>query len=441
MREHDAFLRLICHEPDDTLARRIYADFLEEQGDRDLLAQAEFIRCQVQRAGLPWDDPRQAELLRRESQLTAAARRWTSSLTWRRECGPAFDDSPAWGRLALEYRRGFLEAAHIDVDDFLEIDKELFACFPINELHLRPGRTGRGLGELVGRESLGRLRHLRLAPPTPGREPFGDAGLRKVLSSSHLTGLEELDIDRQHVTDDGLAGLADWAGRLRLSRLRVGQNRMSAYTTRRASAAGVLALLRSMARAELARLELHNVSFSPAEAAQLAACRFGRLESVHAQHAGLRPESAAALASSPAWPELCRLSLPNNQLGATGVRLLASPATPARLVALDLSGNRVSDAAVASLCASPAAERVRGLALRRNGLGPAAARALASSARLAALRVLDLAHNDLGPEGAEALAGRDTLPGVRVLDLRGNALTNRQRHRVRAGGPDRLCRI
>lgn len=48
-----AFMRTICENPHDDTPRLIFADWLEEQGDLESLARAEFIRAQIEISRLP----------------------------------------------------------------------------------------------------------------------------------------------------------------------------------------------------------------------------------------------------------------------------------------------------------------------------------------------------------------------------------------------------
>src|SRR5262245_9632541 len=60
-----AFLRAIKEQPDDDGPRLIFADWLEERGD----PRGEFIRLQCALARTDEDDPRRADLIRREQEL------------------------------------------------------------------------------------------------------------------------------------------------------------------------------------------------------------------------------------------------------------------------------------------------------------------------------------------------------------------------------------
>jgi uncharacterized protein (TIGR02996 family) len=66
MSEEQALLRAICEDPDDDTVRLVYADWLEERGEPDEVARAEFIRVQVALTGAADQDPARPGLLVRE---------------------------------------------------------------------------------------------------------------------------------------------------------------------------------------------------------------------------------------------------------------------------------------------------------------------------------------------------------------------------------------
>ncbi len=63
MSAEQGFLQAILADPDDDTPRLGFADWLEENGDPP---RAEFIRLQVGRARLPFDDPRRLRIELRE---------------------------------------------------------------------------------------------------------------------------------------------------------------------------------------------------------------------------------------------------------------------------------------------------------------------------------------------------------------------------------------
>src|SRR4051794_37823654 len=98
MSDEPALLRAVRDDPDDDLPRLAYADWLEEKGERP---RAAFIRAQLQRARLPWEDDRQAELQATERRLLIE-----HGLDWM---------PPEVPITSVRFRRGFVEEIVGDV--------------------------------------------------------------------------------------------------------------------------------------------------------------------------------------------------------------------------------------------------------------------------------------------------------------------------------------
>src|SRR5262245_59635063 len=80
MPEDPAFIRAIAENPEDDAPRLVYADFLEETGEPLLIARAEFIRVQIERAYPQPDAARNSALWKRETELLGHAQAWRRSL-------------------------------------------------------------------------------------------------------------------------------------------------------------------------------------------------------------------------------------------------------------------------------------------------------------------------------------------------------------------------
>src|SRR6266542_126090 len=125
MSDEAALLHAIGEHPDEDTPRLVYADWLDEHGTTEAdCARAEFIRVQIDRARIPEDDDRQAELEARERELFAVY-------------GKAWE-YPAERFQLHAYRRGFVERLDPSADSFFdetESYEELLAMTPIRELH------------------------------------------------------------------------------------------------------------------------------------------------------------------------------------------------------------------------------------------------------------------------------------------------------------------
>jgi uncharacterized protein (TIGR02996 family) len=187
MSTEEGLLRAICAEPDDDGLRLIYADWLEDRGDEDSLARAEFIRVQVALASMTTADPQRDELeLRERDLLTAHEERWAAP--FRRF------HLEVWG-----FERGLIEYMILPADSFLRGAEELFSATPLQEVRFIP-ETG-SMEELVDHPALARLRGLDLAGCHIGNE-----GL---LTLMPLGRLSILNLAHNNIDDRGGYALAE----------------------------------------------------------------------------------------------------------------------------------------------------------------------------------------------------------------------------------------
>ena len=125
MTHADAFLREILAHPDEDAPRLIFADWLEEQGDAESVARAEFIRVQCMLAAGQLPQQRRDELLRREHQIL---NEWDEE--WVRPIRRIIQN---WG-----YDRGFIDYVGMASDRFLAHGGRLFRRAPVQHLRLLP---------------------------------------------------------------------------------------------------------------------------------------------------------------------------------------------------------------------------------------------------------------------------------------------------------------
>jgi uncharacterized protein (TIGR02996 family) len=336
----NAFLGSIHDDPDDDAPRLVYADWLEEQGDGE---RAEFIRLQCQLERLAEDDAGVPALARREREL-------------RRRHGKGWV-----GRLAdlvrgFEFRRGFVEVIEVEAGQLLRYADTLFRLAPVR--HLRLHAEADQVGPLADCRHLENLTALDLTlQPCPERDrpTLALGGLTRLLNSPHLA---------------------------RLTRLRLRGFRVEAVT----------ALARSRHLGGLARLDLGSNHLGPEAAAGLADLRLPALADLRLGATQLPGTALRRLAGWPSLAGLTGLDLSTNLIGPDGAAALAGSPHLGKLRALRLGFNHVGDAGAGALASwpHPALER---LYLARNQLGAEGVRALASSPRLAGLTHLDLDYN------------------------------------------------
>src|SRR5262249_23714334 len=130
---------------------------------------------QLERAGLPEEDPRQPALMRRERVLHEAhQRQWSAPL---RELGFSW----------VAFRRGFVDEGNTTAPFFQAHAAELFAAAPLRHLGV--------LDAYHGVEGLARCPHLaRLRGLSVNTTPSLQPRVEELLDSPHLADLVRLDL-------------------------------------------------------------------------------------------------------------------------------------------------------------------------------------------------------------------------------------------------------
>src|SRR5262249_28585928 len=147
MTHEEAFLQEVLENPADDAPRRVYADWLTDQGGDVNAARGEFIQIQCDLAGTPFG-ARPPELVRRARELLE---------TDGREWGSPFS---RFGCTCWQFRRGFVEGVGIPASALLSQAAGLFRSSPISELKVY-GSSGLW-AELAGCVHLGRVCSLDL---------------------------------------------------------------------------------------------------------------------------------------------------------------------------------------------------------------------------------------------------------------------------------------
>jgi uncharacterized protein (TIGR02996 family) len=385
----EAFLRDIIEHPEEDAPRLVYADWLEETGGAPGAVRAEFIRAQIECAGLPEDGPQAVALRDRATQLLA-------------------DHGSSWDPLLrrhgedVRYVRGFAEHIALRASVFLSQGERLFAAAPLRELRLEKGRQK--IDQIVQSPLLARLAALEM--------PYGQLGAAEaavLAASPHLANLRLLELRSNGLGDEGVRALAGSAHLTGLTRLNLGHNAI--YPP------GAQALAGSPHLTNLAELDLHFNDVGAQGAIALARSPLlERLAHLDLGFNEIQDHGARALADHP-WRGLTSLVLSHGEITDAGfLALFASDALVHRLTRLELQYNAMGDAGASALAAVlPAGLTL--LNLSKNGIGPAGAEALAHSPSLSGLLDLDLEGNPIGPAGARALADSPHLGRLARLTL------------------------
>jgi uncharacterized protein (TIGR02996 family) len=223
MTHEEAFLQDILENREDDTPRRVFADWLLDQGDEVNAARGEFIHLQCELAKVPLP-ARPAPLVRRERELLEAhGREWGSR----------------FGRLGCtcwEYRRGFVEGVGISAHILLSQAAALFRAAPIRELKLY--NSSGWWRNLAGCVHLGRVQSLDLE-----KNDLDDADLEVLAGATHLGELGTLLLWSNRIGDAGLRQLLG-AALPRLTRLDLSSNLISDAGARALAGSALLGRLR-----------------------------------------------------------------------------------------------------------------------------------------------------------------------------------------------------
>jgi uncharacterized protein (TIGR02996 family) len=404
MIDEQALLSTIIADPDDDRPRLVYADWLEEHGQRD---RARLIRVQIELERLPANTEAPTALQVEEEQLEAVCKKSLPQLdgiTWgsfdRGLVRSVYPDTPAAfhrhasvigdmgsvHRVAFENRDGFDVLAQVSaLARFTELIVD-------DDPHVynRDGdpnhRFNADLQAVFASAHCPRLRRLELVTCQ-----LGPRGAKALADCPHLASLTHLGLMDNYIGDEGLAALADSPYLTALRSLGIGLNDLGP--------AGVEALAASVSLGGLEELILGET--------------WGHY---------IGPAVGVALGRSPYLTRLRELTI-YDEIEALGAAGLAQAPNLAGLTYLKLCCASGPDAARA-LAASPYLRQLKRLDLYACWMGDEGVKALARSPILATVEDLDLSYNELTDEGVKALARSPILATVEDLDLSYNDLTD-----------------
>jgi uncharacterized protein (TIGR02996 family) len=269
---HDAFLLDVHENPDDPTPRRIYADWLEDQGDAESLDKAKFIRGHLDLEQLSDEDERRGVLVDR---LNALIRKWTRS--WVGPFAGVFryfaDDDRYVDQVRIYLGGDGCLTLRIDQEEFLTQRERLF-CPLFFSPYLRVGldytdRLERQLfPDLVGTKELDRVTGIAFYNSPPIDLPR----LQTLLASPHWRRLRRLNLSHNELTDEAAAVLIGCPHLGRVNSLDLSHNQFTASAAE--------ALLGSPQLPGLKRLFFGGNDLTLEEEADLTA-RFGERISFH----------------------------------------------------------------------------------------------------------------------------------------------------------------
>jgi uncharacterized protein (TIGR02996 family) len=416
-----AFLSAIRDDPANDDLRLVFADWLDEQDN----PRGEVIRLAVLLAQLSDDEAGHEEM---EQQLHRLERLHAAEFL-----GPLQDRVYHWtcprGLLALEARAPqffplpeqlpdvypWIERvqcwmlADVGCDRLLELQR-----FPqLTALDLNHNHLGPELAEtLVQLPNLPHLSELCL-----WQNELGEEGLRNLAKQGVFQRLRSIDLSNNQLSSGSLLYLDPLLSLNPLDCLDLRGNPIGDD--------GVLVLVSNPVPTNLRKLFLGHCGLTDTAASSLVGngCALASLRLLWLNSNQIGLSGVTILADSQNLPSLEELSLASNPLGPAGASILARSLLWQQLAILDLSECSLGDEGVTSLAFSDS-KSLHSLDLTENGIGPDGAVALASGPLLAGLKSLTLDGNRINDAGVVALAESSLASGLRTLHLEDNYITD-----------------
>jgi uncharacterized protein (TIGR02996 family) len=435
MTDERALFAAICEHPEEDTPRLMYADWLEEHGDEDTLAQAEFIRTQIERYHLsPEDDDRKGverrfNLQRRELELRVQQDR-KAYRPWGNPNVRHPPDTPEGVNFLWFHQdcfvRGFRGFAVSTPERFAAVGSSLFNIYPVHELFAKAHGLALSesvLTELLSASWLTRIRRMEMDL----RHLFAE----RIFGCEHLVNLEKLTIDCGALAPPGSPTVGTRAALTRLRSLT-----FNSSDTVPALMPRLLELLPGDGLTEL-KLDWRDTAGALRELAL--SKRFPNLTRLWVTKQANAPVLAPALQAvvqAPFWKRLRTLGLHAGVGDAEAAILATAPKAPIRDLSLAFSS--LTPAGLKSLAASPLLHSVTKLSLQCGRFGDDGLVALAKSPNLVNLSVLDVHVCDMGPKGVQALVAAPWSAGLIRLNLQNNKIMKAGAEALIAGRFPRL---
>jgi uncharacterized protein (TIGR02996 family) len=403
----DALLNTIRLHPDEDTPRLVYADYLDETGDANNAALAEFVRLQVRLSQLPFSDPERLPLEDRENELLREnERKWLGALT------PPL----ARGLLRWKFDRGFVDQIRIDTYTASIHGKKLFDRLPIQRVKLDRMDQGRTPSppRLAACPWWSRVRELVITETTRADPVIA----QHVLSSPYLTNLRSLELDantnieRANQNTDFVAACPSF-------------NQLHTLTLQNWRG-DVAKLVKTLDQSKIHTLALSGTGFTAKTLELLLSSDFAaQAKSVSLKDGNLDADLWSALNSKSAKPVITRLNFTNSRanLNLDLPTLLNARAT-ANLEELDLSETHSPATTVQQLAHTAFMERATAIGLTRCTLTPKVMKELANT-DAPQLRRLTLGETGLGDAGVRAMCKAKWADNITHLDIMRNRLSDK----------------
>jgi uncharacterized protein (TIGR02996 family) len=129
MIDQERFLQAILENPCENTPRRVFADYLEETGEPEMVLRAQFIRFQIELDEIPIKD--------RDQECFRQARYWGAKVAeqtgWRHIGGFRYSQND---RIFYTFRNGFIEVIELPEKTWLETGRVIVQKMPLERVSL-----------------------------------------------------------------------------------------------------------------------------------------------------------------------------------------------------------------------------------------------------------------------------------------------------------------
>lgn len=229
---------------------------------------------------------------------------------------------------------------------------------------------------------------------------INDEALKSLFESDNLSGLEELYLQINFLTGNGLSEVAK-SENVKLKNLKV-----LVLSDNRLSDSSIAEFLNSI--------------------------HFQNLESLDVGWNEAGNETAKALGTTTTFPKLKKLEMERSYIEEEGFIELVKGDIADQLEVLDLSANKINDASMKILAEAPKWKSLKTLRISQNRFGNEGAKFLGESESMSGLTQLYVGRNYFDAEGAQAIYESKTLKNLKTLIMKeeideGSGLVNYSR--------------
>lgn len=272
--------------------------------------------------------------------------------------------------------------------------------------------TTKGVKQLCECEHLYNLTSLNLSY----NKEIGNKGAMILAKSKAFPKLQKLELCKCKITETGAEALANSEQFSQLRCLKLRDNEICHKGIR---AFTIAKSMRNLKKLNLCKTEIGDAGL----VSLLKGHNFvSSLQNLSLTNNDLTDSSIKVLAGCPFLQNLVKLDLGFNEIGNQGIFDLSDCDYISGITHLRLNDNQIKEEGVKFLSRSPTFSNLVSLNLQNNQFGEEGAIILSQSPQFAKLEFLDISQNEIGMLGCQAIAESDRFPQLITISINGNNL-------------------